>query len=1130
MSNRSSHLAHRFQTLPSALAGVPGSRRLLALAAVLALLALTLLPTAAPAQTDTTPPALESATVEPAGTAITLVFNELITYAPFLNSFDPTAHFSVTADGNTITVKEYAVHFDPSGLLVADIELNRLSPGITRGQLVTVSYTPTTVDDPAPLLQDAASNAVAAFTTGSGGVPAVVNNVRPDLTPPALESATVLPDGTTIELVFDEVIDDNISTVSSSLVSVTAAGSPITVGVVAVGLDASSTRRLVQFQSLSPAITYGQVVTVSYTDPDHDNTSVLQDPAGNDVASFTTGSGGVPAVVNNVPLVQTVEPTELWSATMTVGSFPGTVFLGWNDTNGYAGSSLSDQDFDYGEHTYDLQTIAMAAGGANLTFRFNETGAGDIANAVTRNKLTLHVGSTSFKLTDGSLHQNNRAVVWANSGLIWAAADMVALKLTTTDPGAPGLTATPGPAKVTLSWTLPTTSGGSAITGYEYRQRTGNDYAADAWTEIPNSASLTSYNVTGLTPGTAYTFQLRARNSSGAGLYSQEVTATPELVDKSLPSTPTGLRWKRAGDEGGRATLTWGPPADDGNRPILRYEIQTDAGEWETVPGGGAAREITFTNLNYNQRYIYNLRAVNEVGPSAETWTENVLLRPGAPGAPGNLTAEAVSPSEIRLSWQRPSHGPDIQIVGYYFEVSLDGRDWSYSNFLLDQEYEDTFGEEGSGDDEFDLDDDTPSTRDSIGRDAARHYRVSALSVYTPALDDDDPYEDGLTRGPASEPVRATTTETPTSEPASGSPLTGFELVDATAHLDAGAVEDGATLTGIDPAKVYGFRANVASGAELKSVKLELSGPGPDDRVARTENYKPYSLRGDSDGHEHGAALPTGSYTLTATAYSEKDGGGSQLGTLSIEFTVTGGPLTARILYEEPQGYHSGSGTTLTVRLSFSEAVSTTPEALRDHALEVTNATVEAVSRVDERSDLWEVRLTPESDATVTVAVSPAADCDAAGAVCTEDGRTLASGAGTAIPGPPPNSPATGVPTISGTEQVGETLTADVTAIADDDKLTNAVFAYQWLRGDTDIAGANGSSYTLVSEDEGRTIKVRVSITDNAGHAETRTSDPTGAVAAKPNTKATGAPTIGGIARVGETLTADPRASTTRTS
>ena len=51
MSNRSSHFAHRFQTLPSALAGVPGSRRLLALAVVLPLLALTLLPTAGQAQT-----------------------------------------------------------------------------------------------------------------------------------------------------------------------------------------------------------------------------------------------------------------------------------------------------------------------------------------------------------------------------------------------------------------------------------------------------------------------------------------------------------------------------------------------------------------------------------------------------------------------------------------------------------------------------------------------------------------------------------------------------------------------------------------------------------------------------------------------------------------------------------------------------------------------------------------------------------------------------------------------------------------------------------------------------------------------------------------------------------------------
>ena len=54
MSNRSFHFVRRLQTLPSALAGVSGPRRLLTLAAVLALLALMLLPTVAQAQTVST--------------------------------------------------------------------------------------------------------------------------------------------------------------------------------------------------------------------------------------------------------------------------------------------------------------------------------------------------------------------------------------------------------------------------------------------------------------------------------------------------------------------------------------------------------------------------------------------------------------------------------------------------------------------------------------------------------------------------------------------------------------------------------------------------------------------------------------------------------------------------------------------------------------------------------------------------------------------------------------------------------------------------------------------------------------------------------------------------------------------
>ena len=134
--------------------------------------------------------------------------------------------------------------------------------------------------------------------------------------------------------------------------------------------------------------------------------------------------------------------------------------------------------------------------------------------------------------------------------------------------------------------------------------------------------------------------------------------------------------------------------------------------------------------------------------------------------------------------------------------------------------------------------------------------------------------------------------------------------------------------------------------------------------------------------------------------------------------------------------------------------------------------------------------------------------------------ETLTSAATDAVEARP-NSPATGDPTISGTAQVGETLTADASGIADEDGLTNATFAYQWLADGADITGATGVTYIPVAADEGKAMNVRVTFTDDAGSEEELTSTITASVAAKANTPATGAPTIGGTVQVGETLTAD---------
>ena len=138
----------------------------------------------------------------------------------------------------------------------------------------------------------------------------------------------------------------------------------------------------------------------------------------------------------------------------------------------------------------------------------------------------------------------------------------------------------------------------------------------------------------------------------------------------------------------------------------------------------------------------------------------------------------------------------------------------------------------------------------------------------------------------------------------------------------------------------------------------------------------------------------------------------------------------------------------------------------------------------------------------------------------TNNGESLTSVATVAVAAAP-NREATGQPTIGGTPRVGETLTTDTANIADQDGLTSVSYRYQWIAGGSDISGATGSSYTLTNNEQGQTIQVRVSFTDDAENEETLTSVATVAVAAAPNREATGQPTIGGTPRVGETLTTD---------
>ena len=106
------------------------------------------------------------------------------------------------------------------------------------------------------------------------------------------------------------------------------------------------------------------------------------------------------------------------------------------------------------------------------------------------------------------------------------------------------------------------------------------------------------------------------------------------------------------------------------------------------------------------------------------------------------------------------------------------------------------------------------------------------------------------------------------------------------------------------------------------------------------------------------------------------------------------------------------------------------------------------------------------------------------------------------------NTPATGKPSISGTAQVGQMLTATTSDISDADGKTKAeggdsgyAYTYQWIlvdgNNEDDIPGETSSTYMLLFSDVGKTIKVKVSFTDDAGNSEDPlTSDATAVVTA----------------------------------
>jgi len=134
------------------------------------------------------------------------------------------------------------------------------------------------------------------------------------------------------------------------------------------------------------------------------------------------------------------------------------------------------------------------------------------------------LGITVTGLTSGTAYDFRvSAVNSAGAGAV--SNSLTATPVALTAPSAPTLvSATPGNTTAALTWTAPSSNGGSAITGYLVEK---SPNGTSSWTTAATLGVVLTYTVTGLTNGTIQHFRVSAINSIGTGTASNVLSTTP---------------------------------------------------------------------------------------------------------------------------------------------------------------------------------------------------------------------------------------------------------------------------------------------------------------------------------------------------------------------------------------------------------------------------------------------------------------------------------------------------------------------------------------------------------------------------------------------------------------------------
>jgi hypothetical protein len=263
---------------------------------------------------------------------------------------------------------------------------------------------------------------------------------------------------------------------------------------------------------------------------------------------------------------------------------------------------------------------------------------------------------------------------------LYALSNVLTVGGATTAPSAPtNLIGTAGNGQVSLTWTAPSSNGGSAITDYKIQHSSNG---GTTWSDFNRIASTaTSATVTGLTNGKAYVFRVSAVNVAGTGAWSAQ---TLPVTPRTVATAPTNL----VGTAGnGQVSLTWTAPSSNGGSAITDYKIQHSSNGGTTWSDfnriASTATSATVTGLTNGKAYVFRVAGVNAAGTGAYT-APTLPITPLSTGFNSSIKTIRGANSDIPDSFYGEAVGISLVSVTHAITLRYDDLGVSGPAFIMD--------------------------------------------------------------------------------------------------------------------------------------------------------------------------------------------------------------------------------------------------------------------------------------------------------------------------------------------------------------------------------------------------------------------------------------------------------------